>query len=143
MSRATACLIAILSGVLAACQLGVTPTATGTDQLNVVATYSILGDVVENVGGDQIKLNVLVGPNSDAHAFEPSPADGVKLAEAALVFENGLGFETWLDDLYEASDSGATRVVTTQGIEPRTLDGEVDPHVWHSVANVSQMTQTV
>src|SRR5262245_9732691 len=74
--------------------------ATGTppagDRLNVVATFSVLGDVVQNVGGDRIDLHVLVGPGMDAHTFEPSPADTRALAGAALVFENGLGFETWL-----------------------------------------------
>jgi ABC-type Zn uptake system ZnuABC Zn-binding protein ZnuA len=119
-----------------------------------VATYSILGDIVHNVGGDDIHLQVLVGPNGDAHAFEPSPAESVRVAHAALIFENGLEFETWLDDLYEASDSQATRVVVTESLEPRPLTedghtegdhdhGEFDPHVWHSVANVIQMTKVV
>lgn len=137
-----------------ACQPGATPSPQPAGQLNVVATYSILGDIVRNVGGDDINLQVLVGPNRDAHAFEPSSADNVSLANAALIFENGLGFETWLDDLYEASDSQATRVVATQDIEPRLLEeaehiegdhdhGEFDPHVWHSVANVIQMTKVV
>lgn len=138
--------------VLTACQPRATLTPNPTSQLSVVATYSILGDIVRNVGGTEINLQVLVGPNRDAHAFEPSPADSVKVAQARLIVENGLGFETWLDDLYAASDSHALRVVATQGLEPRSLTegentqgdhGEVDPHVWHSVANVIQMTKAV
>lgn len=144
--------IAIL--LLTACQPELTLTPQPTDQLNVVVTYSILGDIVRNVGGDAINLQVLVGPNGDAHAFEPSPADSVSVADAALIIENGLGFETWLDDLYEASGSQATRIMATEGLEPRPLTGdghtdgdhdhgEFDPHVWHSVANVIQMTKVV
>jgi zinc/manganese transport system substrate-binding protein len=142
----------LISLWLTACQAAATPTAPG--QLNIVATYSILGDIVQNVGGAQINLHVLVGPNGDPHAFEPSPSDSVKLAQAALIFENGLAFETWLDDLYEASGSTAPRIVTTQDLAPRPLaeaehaadehaHGEFDPHVWHSVANVIQMTKVI
>ena len=78
--------------------------------LNVVATFSILGNFVESVGGDLVNLIVLVGPDGDTHEYEPKPSDIVALSEAALVFENGLGLEPWLDDLFAASGSGATRV---------------------------------
>ncbi|NJN94439.1 MAG: zinc ABC transporter solute-binding protein [Anaerolineales bacterium] len=91
---------------------------TGSEKLKVIATYSILGDLAQNVGGDTIELRTLVGPGGDAHTFEPTPADGVALAEASLVFENGLEFETWLNDLYTASASKAVRVVVTEQIEP-------------------------
>lgn len=91
---------------------------SGDEELRVVATFTILGDLVENVGGDDVELSTLVGPNGDAHNFEPSPADGATLSEADLVFENGLQFETWLDDMYESSGSEAERVVVTEDIEP-------------------------
>jgi ABC-type Zn uptake system ZnuABC Zn-binding protein ZnuA len=91
---------------------------SGDEPLRVVATYSILGDLVENVGGEEVEVTTLVGPDSDAHTFEPSPRDSAELTEAAVIFENGLEFETWLDELYESSGSDAERVVVTEGIEP-------------------------
>jgi ABC-type Zn uptake system ZnuABC Zn-binding protein ZnuA len=81
-----------------------------------VATYSILADLVKAVGGERVSLTTLVGPGGDAHTYEPTPQDNVALAETDLVFENGLEFETWLDDLYTASASQATRVVVSEGI---------------------------
>ena len=76
----------------------------------VVATYSVLGDLVRNVGGEHIELTVLVGPGQDTHTFEPVAANGVALSQASLLFENGLGFETWLDDLVQSSGSKARRI---------------------------------
>lgn len=96
--------------------------STDDESLQVVATYSILGDFVQQVGGDHITVTTLVGPGGDAHTFEPSPADSTKLAEADLIFENGLEFETWLDDLYTSSASEAERVVVTDGIEPLAME---------------------
>lgn len=86
--------------------------------LKTVATFSILGDWVANVGGDEIELVVLVGPDADSHGYEPTPRDMLAIAGADIVFENGLGFETWLDALYDASGSRAQRVVVTQGVDP-------------------------
>lgn len=124
------------------------PPAAG--RLKVVATFSVLSDLVQNVGGGRIELRALVGPGVDTHTFSPSPADNKTLAEAALVFENGLGFETWLDDLYTASGSRGRRVIVTEGIDPlgaeheEELDhGELDPHVWHSAANAITMVKNV
>ncbi len=97
--------------------------SSGGGALKVVATYSILGDMVENVGGEEVEVTTLVGPDGDTHSFEPSPRDGARLSEAAVIFENGLGFETWLDDLYESSGSEAQRVVATENVEPLTLEG--------------------
>ncbi|MCS6910014.1 MAG: metal ABC transporter substrate-binding protein [Anaerolineales bacterium] len=153
-------LVVILSLALAACAPTATPIAGG--KLKVVATYSILGDLVQNVGGDKIGLRVLVGPDSDPHNYEPTPADSVALAEANVVFENGLEFETWLDDLFKASGSQATRVAVSDGIEPIKLEaehghgdehgheeehghehGEYDPHIWQSVANAKQMVRNI
>ena len=137
--------IGLIAALLAAGCSGNGGSATG--QLRVVATHSILGDLVQNVGGNQIELRTLVGPGADAHEFEPSPADGVALAEAVLIFENGLEFETWLDDLYAASGSKATRVVVTEGIEPLAAAEDdhsaLDPHVWHDVTNVMRMVERI
>lgn len=96
--------------------------------LQVVATYSILGDLVQNVAGENVELTVLVGPDSDSHVYEPTPQDAVALAEADLIFENGLEFEPWLDDLYTASGSTATRIVVSDGIEPLPFEGHDHEH---------------
>ncbi|MCU0496798.1 MAG: zinc ABC transporter substrate-binding protein [Anaerolineae bacterium] len=100
------------------------------EPLRVVATYSILGDIVQNIAGDQIELTVLVGPDGDSHVYEPTPQDAIVLSEADLIFENGLEFETWLDDLYEASGSTATRIVVSEGIEPLAFE-EHEEHEEH------------
>lgn len=107
---------------LAACGAGAAATqpaqSSAGEKLKVVATFSILGDLVQSVGGDKIELHTLVGPGGDTHTFEPSPSDSVALVEARLIFENGLELETWLDDLYSASGSTAKRVVVTEGLDP-------------------------
>ncbi|NJN93956.1 MAG: zinc ABC transporter solute-binding protein [Anaerolineales bacterium] len=109
---------------LAACGAGAVATqpaqsqSPAGDKLKVVATFSILGDLVQTVGSDKIELRTLVGPGGDTHTFEPSPSDSVALVEAGLIFENGLELESWLDDLYAASGSTAKRVAVTEGIEP-------------------------
>jgi ABC-type Zn uptake system ZnuABC Zn-binding protein ZnuA/Zn/Cd-binding protein ZinT len=97
-------------------------TAQENRPLRVVATYSILGDIVQAIAGENIELTVLVGPDSDSHVYEPTPQDAIALAEADLIFENGLEFETWLDELYTASGSKATRIVVSTGIEPLALE---------------------
>lgn len=92
--------------------------APDAPRLQVVATYSILGDFVQNVAGDLVELTTLVGPGGDAHTYEPTPGDSAALARAAILFENGLEFESWIDDLFTASGSQATRVVVSENITP-------------------------
>ncbi len=115
------------------------------DPIKVVATFSILGDFVQQVGGDLIELTVLVGPDGDAHDYEPTPRDSVAVADAMLVFENGLAFETWLDDLFAVSGSSARRVVVSDGVKTRMMEeyGEADPHVWHNPQNVMVMVDNI
>jgi hypothetical protein len=101
---------------------GISIVGAQAEPLKVVATYSILGDIVQNIAGDNIELTVLVGPDGDSHVYEPTPQDAIALAEADLIFENGLEFETWLDDLYQASGSTTTRIVVSDGIEPLAFE---------------------
>ena len=126
--------------------LFVAPGARAQDRLNVIATFSILGDFVKNVGGDRLEVATLVGPNGNAHVYAPSPGDAKKVADAKLVFVNGLGFEGWLERLVKASGTKAPIVVATKGIKPLERAGEhghdhdhdhgrADPHAWQSVAN--------
>ena len=114
------------------------------DKLKVIASFSILGDLVKNVGGDRVEVGTLVGPNGNAHVYAPSPSDAKKVADAKLVFVNGLGFEGWLERLVKASGTKAPIVVATTGIKPRERGGDhdhdrdhgrTDPHAWQSVAN--------
>ena len=88
-------LAAAVATILAAGPAGAQPSPAG--KLNVIASFSILGDFVKNVGGDRVDVTTLVGPNSNAHVFAPSPGDARKVADAKLVFVNGLGFEGWID----------------------------------------------
>lgn len=133
-----------------------------TKKIPVVASFSILGDFVKEVGGDRVAVTTLVGPNGDAHVFQPAPADAKKVAAAQIVFVNGLGFEGWIDRLVKASGTKAEIVVATKGITPREMadededdhaaqghkdhdhakkgehdhdHGGTDPHAWQSVAN--------
>lgn len=147
--------------------------AQAQSQLKVLATFSILGDFAQNVGGDKIALTVLVPAGSDTHTFEPAPADAVKLTDAALILEIGAEFESWLDDLYASSGTQATRVILTDGMElldfaeahhdehegekkaegtpeaTKEADhddhehGEKDPHVWHDVTLAIPMVEKI
>ena len=109
--------------------------ARAQDRLNVVASFSILGDFVRNVGGDRVNVTTLVGANSDAHVYVPAPADAKKVAEAKLVVVNGLGFEGWLSRLLKSAGGKASVVTATSGIAPLKLGSDSDPHAWQSVGN--------
>lgn len=115
---------ALLSGALPA----------HAEPLKVVASFSILADLVKNVGGDKVSVTTLVGPDSDAHVYSPTPADAKKIADAKLIFVNGLGFEGWLPRLVQSSASKAAVVTVSEGIAPLRLGREADPHAWQSVA---------
>ena len=105
------------------------------EPIKVVATFSILGDLVRNVGGDNVAVTTLVGPDSDAHVYSPTPADARKIADARLIFVNGLGFEGWLPRLVQSSGSKARIVTASNGISTLRLGSAADPHAWQSVNN--------
>ena len=107
--------------------LFVAASARAQDRLNVIASFSILGDFVKNVGGDRVEVATLVGPNGNAHVYAPSPGDAKKVADAKLVFVNGLGFEGWLERLVKASGTKAPIVVATKGIKPLEPALEAQP----------------
>lgn len=94
------------------------------DKLPVIASFSILGDLVAEVGGDRVTVTTLVGPDGDAHVYQPTPADARAAAGAALLVVNGLGFEGWLDRLVEASEYAGPMVVATEGLELLTTGEE-------------------
>jgi zinc/manganese transport system substrate-binding protein len=109
--------------------------ARAQQRVNVVASFSILGDFAQNIGGDRVAVNTLVGPDSDVHVYTPSPADAKKITDAALVIVNGLGLEGWLPRLVQSSGGKARLVEATKGITPRQLDSHADPHAWQAVPN--------
>ena len=109
--------------------------ARAQDRLNVVASFSILGDFVRNVGGSSVNVTMLVGPDGDAHVYVPTPADAKKIADAKLVIINGFGLEGWLPRLVQSAGGKATVVTATSGIAPLKLRSDADPHAWQSVAN--------
>ncbi|MBA2247733.1 MAG: zinc ABC transporter substrate-binding protein [Chloroflexia bacterium] len=100
-------------------------SAQESDPLRVVATFSILGDWVANVGGDRVEVVTIVPAGGDAHTFDPNPEQVASVADADLIVEIGAGFEPWLDDMVAASGSGATRVVVSDGLD---LIGGADEH---------------
>jgi zinc/manganese transport system substrate-binding protein len=107
--------------------------------LPVVATFSILADFTRNVGGDRIEVTGLVGPNGDAHVYQPKPADAKQLGAARLILVNGLGLEGWIDRLIKASGTKAPVIVAAKGITLQKMheEGRIgpDPHAWQSIAN--------
>jgi len=108
-------------------------------KIPVVATTSILGDFVKNVGGDRVEVTTLVGPNSDAHVYEPTPADAKNVAAAKAVVVNGLGLEGWMTRLFKASGTKAPTVAASKGIKSRKMEEEghqvTDPHAWQDIGN--------
>ena len=103
--------------------------------LDVVASFSILGDMVEQVVGDHANVTTIVGPDADAHIYQPSVEDALAVTNADVIFVNGMGFETWSQDLIEGSGTEAPVFVATDGVEPMLVDGEVDPHAWNALPN--------
>jgi zinc/manganese transport system substrate-binding protein len=113
------------------------------DRLNVVASFSILGDFVKNVGGERVDITTLVGPDGDVHVYAPAPADARKIADAKLLVINGLGLEGWLPRLLQASGGKAPIVTATTGIAPLKLGSDADPHAWQSVANAKKYVTNI
>ena len=111
--------------------------------LKVVASFSILADMVRQVAGDAAQVAALVGPDGDAHVYEPSPADAKRLSQADLVFVNGLKFEGWIDRLVRASGYKHSVVVASRGVKPRQLEGAPDPHAWQSLANARLYVENI
>ncbi len=130
-------------GLALAVLLGFGGSADAGDKVKAVASFSILGDMVRQVGGDRIEVTTLVGPDGDAHVFSPTPADAKTLASAQLFFVNGLGFEGWMERLEKSSGFKGKTVVASEGVKPRTMveeeDGTpetiTDPHAWQDLAN--------
>ena len=125
----------ILAGLLSGLSFVSATAVAAEEKMKIVASFSILGDMVEQVIGEHASVTTIVGPDADAHIYQPSVADARSVADADVIFVNGLGFETWSDTLIAESGTEASVHVATDGITPVLVDGEVDPHAWNSLLN--------
>jgi zinc/manganese transport system substrate-binding protein len=143
------------------------PGIAMADGLKVVASFSVIEDFARNVGGDRVVITTLVGPDGDAHVYEPKPADAASVISADVVLVNGLQFEGFLQRLVEASGTKAPVVELTKGAEVLKAseeehhhgeeDGEgeqhagedghdhgaFDPHAWQSVHNAEVYVKNI
>ena len=111
-------------------------TAHAVDPLPVVASFSILADLARAVGGDSVSVTSLVGPDSDAHVFEPKPTDAKALLQSKLLLLNGLSFEPWAQKLSKSAGYKGETVVVSAGVPALKIKGETDPHAWQNPTNV-------
>lgn len=126
-------------GLALALLLGLSGGAEAADKIKAIASFSILGDMVRQVGGDRVEVAALVGSDGDAHVYEPTPADAKNLSAANILFVNGLGFEGWMDRLENSSGFKGKVVVASHGVKSRQMVEDekkiTDPHAWQSLAN--------
>ena len=122
--------LVLTSGLL----LSTVPTVA-QDKINVVASFSILGDMISQVTGDLAEVETIVGPDADAHIYTPNTADAKAVTNADVIFVNGLGFETWSQTLIENSGTKAKVFTATDGVTPLEVEGEIDPHAWNALPN--------
>ncbi|HAT3635193.1 TPA: metal ABC transporter substrate-binding protein [Raoultella ornithinolytica] len=135
------------TAVILALALGLATQGAMAKTLNVVSSFSVLGDMVQQVGGEHVHVDTLVGPDGDPHTFEPSPQDSALLSKADVVVVNGLGLEGWVDRLIKASGFKGELVVASTGVKTHTLNEEgktvTDPHAWNSAANGAIYAQNI
>lgn len=117
---------ASLAGLIVAA--GSIAPAAAQEPLRVVASFSILGDMAREVGGDRIAVRLLIGPDGDAHVFQPTPADAKAVADADMLLVNGLGFEGWLDRLSRASGFKGRTIVASTGVKPLAMQNDGHGH---------------
>ncbi|ATE61051.1 metal ABC transporter solute-binding protein, Zn/Mn family [Thauera sinica] len=149
--RAAAAACAALLALLAV------PRANAAPALEVTASFSILGDFVRQVGGDRVAVRVLVGPDEDAHTFQPRPSDARALGRSKLVVANGLGFDDWVLRLASSAGFRGRIVVASTGVRSLGMedggshggedghghDGGIDPHAWQDVANARRYVANI
>jgi zinc/manganese transport system substrate-binding protein len=142
----------LATGLLLACVAQ--PAHAQAPAVQAVASFSILGDMVKQVGGNRVNVDVLVAPGADAHVYQPTPNQAKTVANAQILFSNGLGFEGWMTRLMKSANYKGIHVVATQGLDPlKAADehdgkhgthanhghghhhGSSDPHAWQSVTN--------
>jgi zinc/manganese transport system substrate-binding protein len=141
--------------LLAAAPLLAVVPASAQSRIKVVATFSILGDLVSEVGGERVELSTLVGPDTDAHTYQPRPTDARTLAAAQAMVSNGLGYEGWIDRLAKAAPFKGRSIVASKGV-PTIAAGPAhgtsqghshahgpDPHCWQDVTCVRRYVTNI
>ncbi|MBZ9655881.1 metal ABC transporter solute-binding protein, Zn/Mn family [Phyllobacterium lublinensis] len=140
--------------------LGAGYAAAGADGLKVVSSFTVISDLARNVGGAKVSITTLVGPDGDAHVYEPKPADAAAVAAADVVLVNGLHFEGFLPRLVEASATKAPIIELSKGVEPiksaeeehdhgaagsteHDEHGAYDPHAFQSISNAKIYVQNI
>jgi zinc/manganese transport system substrate-binding protein len=126
-------------------------SAQAADKIKIATSFSVLGDMVREIGGNRVEVSSFVGPNGDAHVYEPTPGDAKTLAESAVLVVNGLGLEGWMNRLQKSSGFKGKIVTATTGIKTRQMDEEekgktkkiTDPHAWQSLANGKIYAQNI
>ena len=136
-----------------ACLFGVLAATLGAAPLRVVTLHSVLTEIVTEVGGAEVTVTCLLRPGDDPHTFNPPPSDVRTLAQADLIVASGFGLEPFLDKLVANSGTKAQLVAVSSVIKDVVplsgarsgghAQGEVDPHWWHSLANVRLATACV
>jgi zinc/manganese transport system substrate-binding protein len=115
--------------------------------LHVVASFSVVADMVKEIGGDHVEVTSLVAPNGDPHTFEPAPQDSVKINKADIVFVSGLGLEGWMKRLVKSSGYQGEVITASKGVKTRSMleDGKemTDPHAWNSARNGVKYSQNI
>lgn len=136
--------------LLLVCLLLAPASAQAAEPIAVVASFSILGDLTQRVGGERVRVHTLVGANADAHVYQPTPADAKMIGRAALVVVNGLGFEGWIDRLVKAAGYRGQIVVVSRGIDLlKQANGHPgqhsasDPHAWQDLANARRYVDNI
>lgn len=148
-----------LAGMLALCMLPMSSALAQAEPLEVTASFSILGDMVREVGGDRVRVRTLVGANEDAHAFQPRPSDARQIGSSALVVVNGLGFDDWMARLARSGGYKGTIVVASEGVSTIEMadDGHdhdhdhhghdhghgADPHAWQDLGNAQRYVANI
>ena len=126
--------------IFAALAVAASAGASAQTPISVTTSFSILGDLVHMVGGNRVAITTLVGPNEDAHVFEPKPADAKAILQSRLVVSNGLGFEPWMEKLVKSAGYRGVSVIASTGVQPRKMEDDghtiTDPHAWQNPANV-------
>jgi zinc/manganese transport system substrate-binding protein len=112
-------------------------------KLKVVASFSILGDMTARIAGDRIELKTLVGPDGDAHVFEPTPTDARAVAQAQIVIVNGLNYEPWAERLLKSTKSKANIAVASANVMPLPFGRGADPHAWQDVRNAMVYAENI
>ncbi len=136
--------------------LAILGNAAVAEKLDVVTSFSILGDMTRRVGGERVQVHTLVGQDADAHVYQPTPADAKTIAQAKLVIVNGYGFEGWIDRLVKASGYRGKVLVASTGIKTlkRPHDkgekhghhdhhGDIDPHAWQDLSNALRYADNI